>query len=749
MKLDGVWELLPTPTFRGGYYSDENWLTVNVPGHWQQQPDLEFYAGKAVYRKRFDFKKEKGLRYRLRLNGVFYFYIAYLNGYRLGENEGYFFPREFDITQQLKDVNTPNELVVEVECPDEKNKSAKHLITGVFSHWDCLDPKTNPGGIWQSVEILTSGPQYIADVQLRPTNPQAVIQLAQVEKPAYFVNVGGISDADGRRQETPPTKPDAIELRADFVVNSGHHAAPVYRLTFTPYNFTQEGKPFSIGFRATTAPGDNRVERFFALENPQLWWSHDLGEPRLYTVRVETFADELMRQRLDGWEFRWGLRHFELKDWQASLNGVRLFLKGNNYPPGDTRIATMTKDDYLRDFRLAKNAHMNFMRIHAHLEKRELFDAADELGMLLWQDFPLQWSYAHEVLPQAERQAALMPRTFFNHPSIAIWCMHNEPMHISDTQATGLLATLRAAFSSFVYSWDRMVMDTRLKKIVEQADPTRPVIRASGKWSVPWMRDADSHFYFGWYKQFDGPKRRFELIKWIFPSTLAFVTEFGAQSFPQLASCVKFMDADIKKIDWAHLVERHHFQPNIMADWYDWRACQSLQELIELSQAYQIEINQYYIDWLRYHKYQPCGGIAPFMFHDSNPAVQWSILDYWRAPKKSYHAMRVAFNPEYVFTLLPKDAYRVGETLTLPVYVVNDARRAYERVNIMATVFDANGTPVWQSDPLPTTLEADCKAKLAQRITFSIKTAGTQRLVLRMEYGEQLLENEYRIRVTE
>jgi beta-mannosidase len=111
--------------------------------------------------------------------------------------------------------------------------------------------------------------------------------------------------------------------------------------------------------------------------------------------------------------------------------------------------------------------------------------------------------------------------------------------------------------------------------------------------------------------------------------------------------------------------------------------------------------------------------------------------------------MRVAFNPEYVFTLLPKDAYRVGETLTLPVYVVNDARRAYERVNIMATVFDANGTPVWQSDPLPTTLEADCKAKLAQRITFSIKTAGTQRLVLRMEYGEQLLENEYRIRVTE
>ena len=27
------------------------------------------------------------------------------------------------------------------------------------------------------------------------------------------------------------------------------------------------------------------------------------------------------------------------------------------------------------------------------------------------------------------------------------------------------------------------------------------------------MRDTDSHFYFGWYKAYDGPKRRFELLK--------------------------------------------------------------------------------------------------------------------------------------------------------------------------------------------------------------------------------------------
>src|SRR5207248_1867563 len=128
------------------------------------------------------------------------------------------------------------------------------------------------------------------------------------------------------------------------------------------------------------------------LENPRLWWTHDLAEPNLYTVKVETFGDELLRTRLDTWEFEWGLRRFEMHDWIPYLNGHRLFLKGNNYAPGDTRIATMTRERYLHDLTMARDANMNFMRIHAHVEKPELYDVADELGILLWQDFPLQWS---------------------------------------------------------------------------------------------------------------------------------------------------------------------------------------------------------------------------------------------------------------------------------------------------------------------------------------------------------------------
>ena len=149
-SLSGTWQLLPVEEFTDRY-PEEGWLEMEVPSHWQQHPDLESYSGKVIYRRAFSFRKGKGKRYRLRLNGVFYRSTVHLNGQRLGENEGYFFPQEYEITGYLKGENT---LLVEVDCPDEEDKQEKTLITGVLSHWDALDPQTNPGGIWLPVEIV-------------------------------------------------------------------------------------------------------------------------------------------------------------------------------------------------------------------------------------------------------------------------------------------------------------------------------------------------------------------------------------------------------------------------------------------------------------------------------------------------------------------------------------------------------------------------------------------------------------------
>ena len=80
--------------------------------------------------------------------------------------------------------------------------------------------------------------------------------------------------------------------------------------------------------------------------------------------------------------------------------------------------------------RLAKEAGLDLLRVHAHVSRPELYDAADEAGLLLWQDFPLQWGTPAASAEQAVRQAREAVDLLGHHPSVAIWCGHNEPLAI-------------------------------------------------------------------------------------------------------------------------------------------------------------------------------------------------------------------------------------------------------------------------------------------------------------------------------
>jgi len=176
----------------------------------------------------------------------------------------------------------------------------------------------------------------------------------------------------------------------------------------------------------------------------------------------------------------------------------------------------------------------------------------------------------------------------------------------------------------------------------------------------------------------------------------------------------------------------------------DWRSASSLEQLIRMTQDYQILVNRFYIDRLRYHKYRPTGGILPFMFNDSNPAVQWSIVDYWRVPKRSYAAMRLAFSPQYVFTLLDKDEYAVGAPVDVPIYVVNDAHQAAP-CELEARLLDPAGAELARLER-DLTLPPDCMAMEIERLRLTPERPGDYRLTLSLHTAEQkLIEQEYAI----
>lgn len=683
LDLNGTWDLRPVENFRGGFYPrEEGWVTLAVPSHWQEHPSLQHHSGKVVYRRHFSADPQPGRRYWLRLEGAFYWSQAFLNGQSLGCHEGYFAPQEHEVTTLL---DRENLLVVEVDCPDEHQKVHKRLITGVFSHWDCIDPETNPGGIWLPVSLLETGPVRLSLPRLH-------------------------TETIGERQAT---------IRWAVEAHAAQATEAQLEWTIRPHTFAGEVQTFVEPCHLK--PGTQELHGTLLLRDAELWWTHDLGQPSLYEITARIL---IHGQPSDQQRFRFGVRTFELRNWIAHLNGKPLLIKGNNYAPGDTRIARMTLAAYVRDLRLVTEAHMNLLRVHAHIEHPAFYDAADQAGLLLWQDFPLQWHYRRDVFEPAHHQARAMVHLLGNHPSVAIWCMHNEPVYLADTKDERLFSVARTIASAVGPNWNRSVLDGSLQQLVRSIDPSRPAIRSSGEYHVPGrFGGGDGHYYFGWYLSY-GSKRRFDELRRRFPRNIRFVTEFGAQSFPNYESCARFMPTDIEQLDVAQLTDRHHFQPEVMGNWYDWRAFTTLDELITYSQEYQSEINRYYIDRLRYHKYRPTGGIVAFLFNDSNPAVQWSVVDYWRVPKRSYAALQLAFSPRYIFALLDHDHYILGQVVEVPIYVVNDLHEPVAEWPVTIRLSNDQGLAVATVQHL-VSLPADSLAELVERLRFKPVEAGT------------------------
>ncbi len=149
-------------------------------------------------------------------------------------------------------------------------------------------------------------------------------------------------------------------------------------------------------------------------------------------------------------------------------------------------LAEATPAEMAADVALAGEAGLDFLRLHAHVARPELYDAADEAGLLLWQDLPLQRGYSRGVRGQARRQAREAVDLLAHHPSVFVWCGHNEPMAVGAVQA--------------LPTWNRTLLDRAMKSVLERNDGTRPVIAHSGVLPHPPQLDGtDSHLYFGWH----------------------------------------------------------------------------------------------------------------------------------------------------------------------------------------------------------------------------------------------------------
>ena len=641
MELTGQWRATTANdemrrTFNQPEFDDRDWSEIEVPGHWSSH--LEFAEARSVlHRTRFELETPDIERRRwLWLDGVCQQGDVWLNGRYVGTTDGYFISHGFDITSHLGD-RSDHLLAVDVTCAPDNHNAARRSLMGAL-----IDPELsgaaneNPGGIWRSVRI-------------RETGATAIL---------YWRTV--CLDAD--------TVGAALAMRCVFDTPV---AGPVVLRTQVAGHNHELAHP--------AAAGENRVEWTVEVPKPELWWPHSLGEAPLYDLRCEVVVDGEVS---DSFETRVGFRSVRMRNWILHVNGERLFVKGIGMLPTSARPGDASTAEVAADVLTAKRAGLDMIRVITHIARPEVYETADEIGMLLWQDLPLRGQMARGVRTQATRQTREAVDLLGHHPSVAVWCAHDEPFKKPDTpSATPPLLGQQTP------SWNRTVLDRSVRRVLSRTDGSRPIVAHTAV--PPTFPDFDgttSHLWFGWHH---GTAADLAAAAARIPRMARFVTAFGAATVepenPHLGSS-GLQGSDWSMLDWDEIASSigapresllHLVAPERATDAKDWamRTGFAQAEVIKTS-----------IELLRRLKYQPTGGFSLFYLADAGDAGGFGVLNRHRRAKPGWQALVDACRPIIVVADPMPAVLSPGDQIDLAVHVVSDQHTPIPDAQVRATV---------------------------------------------------------------
>jgi beta-mannosidase len=383
---------------------------------------------------------EKGKGYQLSCQGLDYRGWVYLNGRLAGSFCGTHIPHTFDLTPYLVDHH--NVLRIAFDLPPRwlgqfgYTSQMREWKVRFNYTWD-WQPRLVQIGIWDKIEIVATDGLEITS--LRCTTDVDV------------ASTKGQLSAQGRLVAPPGAK-----IRA--------------ALTHGGATIRQEELPASVFAGAGVQWEALPVE---------LWWPNLEGGQPLYDFEISLL--DAGGKEIDRARRRVGFRHIawqacegapaQADPWICVVNGKPIFLQGVNFPPVRPNFADVSEADYRPRLELYRELGMNTFRINAcgFLETECFYNLCDELGFLVWQEFPLTSSGVENMPPNdetsieavAEIAASFITRRQ-HHPSLLLWSGGNELVDLNLRPLNNGHPMLR-----------------RLESVAHELDPLRRFITAS------------------------------------------------------------------------------------------------------------------------------------------------------------------------------------------------------------------------------------------------------------------------------
>ena len=392
-------------------------------------------------------------------------------------------------------------------------------------------------------------------------------------------------------------------------------------------------------------PGQDAVELVVPVADVERWWPHGLGAQRLYPLRVELSSDGAV---LDGWEHRIGFRHVVLdtsedeggdgRAFTLRVGGTPVFAQGFNWIPADVLVSRVEPSDYRVRLVDARDAGANLVRVWGGgiYEKDAFYDACDELGLMVWQDFlfacaayPETDEYAEQVEAEArDNVERLMP-----HPSLVLWNGNNE--NIWGFEEWGWPQVLGDR------PWGARYYLDLLPRVVGEVDPSRPYWPGSPYSDAMHPANAvDRGCFHSWdvwnvedYVHYADSRPRFVAeFGWI--GAPAFTTMADALGRPPTgpddALMLHHLKAENGPAKLATALGRHVEPQEDVDRWH------------YVTQVIQARAVAYGIDHWRASWPRTAGAVV-WQLNDCWPVISWSAVDSAGVRKPLWYAVRDAF----------------------------------------------------------------------------------------------------------
>jgi len=328
----------------------------------------------------------KGRRIMLRFGAASYSADVWINGWHLGAHETGHTPFEFEVQDHLREGDNRIVVRINTRLTPDSIPPGELRMPGTDIHMGNNKPPGNfdffpYGGIHRSVVLYTTPRNHISDVFVDSFIGNGRARLT------FRVGISG----------------------------GGDHI-----------RVTVEETGDSVGLAPEAGTGE------ILLSSPRLWSPTD---PALYHACVELMQGGRV---VDTYRQRFGVRKVEILGSKFLLNGEPVCFKGF----GRHEDAPLTGRGHnpaanVRDFELLRWIGANSFRTSHYPYSEEQLDMADELGIMVISESP-----GVGIVPDLATERSLathcaVQREYmlrdYNHPSVVMWCVANEPMSFQDS----------------------------------------------------------------------------------------------------------------------------------------------------------------------------------------------------------------------------------------------------------------------------------------------------------------------------